>query len=72
MNKIYVISWAGRDSDSGIWATYPVWDYGYFTTKKEAQAFVKQLNIEEPGEYDTEARAKSKYVVIGIEPANKQ
>ena len=61
MNEIYIIVWTGRDSESGIWDTYPVWRFGYYTNEEIVKEKVKQLNDYMPGEYDPDTEEEEKY-----------
>ena len=69
MQSIYIIVWEGRDSDTEIWDTYPCYGFGFFTNEESARQKAKQLNKEEPGEYDEEAEATEKYMYLEIKPA---
>ena len=72
MEEIYVICWTGRDSESGVWDTYPMFDYGYYTDYNSAQAKADELNETEMREYDEDADDVETYVVQAIHPANKR
>ena len=69
MDDIFVICWIGRDSESGVWDTYPCFDYGYYTDYLTAQAKADELNNTEPQEYDEDADDVESYVVQVISPA---
>lgn len=70
MNDIYIIVWTGRDSESGVWDTYPCYNYGYFTNKDSAQEFADILNKTEPREYDEDANDMETYGIQVIHYEN--
>lgn len=70
MTDIYIIVWTGRDSESGVWDTYPCYNYGYFTNKDSAQEFADILNKTEPREYDTDADDMETYGIQVIHYEN--
>ena len=71
MKEIYIIMWTGRDSESGVWDTYPCFNYGYFIDYESAQDKADELNRTEPREYDADADDMETYVVQVIQPATK-
>lgn len=66
MNKIYIIVWTGRDSDTGYWGQYPCLEDGFFTNKQKAQEYADYLNASEEPEYDEDAEEKSEYGITEI------
>ena len=66
MNKVYIITWEGRDSESGFWDEYPCYGFGFFLTEESVREKVKQLNKSEPGEYDEQAEETEKYKYLAI------
>ena len=71
MNKVYLIIWIGRDSDSEIWDSYPCYGFGFFTNENVIRKKVEQLNKSEPGEYDEEAEETERYDYIEITKGNE-
>lgn len=65
--EIYMIFWVGRDSDSGIWGSYPVVEEGYYDTHTDAHLRAMKLNDEQPPEYDKDAGENMRYEVVRID-----
>lgn len=63
---IYIIAWTGRDSDSGVWDTYPCFEYGAFLEKSAALKTAYDLNVVHPGKYDADADDTEGYIVQDI------
>jgi hypothetical protein len=66
MNKIYIIVWTGRDSDTEHWDKYPCLEDGFFTDKEKAQEYADYLNASEEPEYDEYAEEESGYGIVEI------
>lgn len=66
MNKIYIIVWIGRDSDTEFWGNYPCLEHGFFTNKEKAQKYADYLNASIEPEYDEEAEEKPEYGITEI------
>lgn len=69
MNKIYIIVWVGRDSDSDVWDEYPEYRFGFFTNEDTVKAKVFSLNKSTPGEFDENAEEAEGYSYREILPA---
>ena len=72
MKRIYIITWTGRDSDSGVWDTYPCWEHGFFTDITKAEYYANYLNNHEPQEFDDQADEPTGYWFIGVEKHKEQ
>lgn len=71
MKEIYIITWTGRDSESGVWDIYPCFNFGYYTTYESAQDKADELNGTEPREYDEDADDVETYAAQVVLPATK-
>jgi hypothetical protein len=66
MNQIFIIVWTGRDCISGIWAEYPCFDLGAYTSAERAQEIADKLNESEPRDYDADADDFPTYAIQTI------
>ena len=67
MDTIYVIVWTGRDSESGVWDTYPMLDEGYFISKEKAQDWADYLNEGQYGEVDPDDDDQGQYGIRAVQ-----
>lgn len=72
VTDIYVITWTGRDAESGVWDVYPVLRFGYFTDADTASIKAQELNKKLPGEYDEDSGEEEKYDYVAIHKAKEQ